>query len=78
MEVIARSAERQIFAPITPDDHAGYIWIVVIYTLIFSILACACRLWIKREKIGADDWLYCAATVSEAAQWPWQHELISL
>jgi hypothetical protein len=58
----------QSFAPIMPYDHAGYIWIVVLYSLIFSLLACITRTYIKKNNLGADDWLYWAATVRAGAR----------
>lgn len=54
------------FAPISRYDQAGIIWIVILYTLIFSTIACATRIYLKHNKLGNDDWLYLAATVSYA------------
>jgi hypothetical protein len=50
-------------APITPYDHAGYIYITVLYSLITSVLAAATRTWLKKNNLHPDDWLYLAATV---------------
>ncbi|KAK4954574.1 hypothetical protein LTR10_008007 [Elasticomyces elasticus] len=57
----------QAFAPIYADNHAGYIYIVVLYSLIFTILACSTRLWIKKNNLGNDDYVYGAASLAVIA-----------
>ncbi|KAF2772120.1 hypothetical protein EJ03DRAFT_267180 [Teratosphaeria nubilosa] len=54
----------QAFAPITSTDHAGYIWVAVLYSLITSVLAAATRTWLKKNNLHQDDWLYLAATIA--------------
>lgn len=57
---------RNSFAPITPDDHAGYIWIATLFGMTMSLLVAATRIWIKKNAFGLDDVLFVAATVSLA------------
>ena len=52
------------FAPITPNDHAGYIWIAALFGITMSLLVAATRIWIKKDAFGLDDTLFVAATVS--------------
>jgi hypothetical protein len=52
------------FSPITPDDHAGYIWIAALLSMTLSLLVAATRIWIKKDAFGMDDTLFVAATVS--------------
>lgn len=52
------------FAPITPDDHRGYLWIAVLYCLTISILVLTTRLWIKKNMLGWDDGFFIAASVA--------------
>jgi hypothetical protein len=52
------------FAPITNDDHSGYLWITSILCLIHSSLVILVRLHIKWNMYGADDVSALIATVS--------------
>jgi hypothetical protein len=52
------------FSPITPDDHAGYIWIATLLSMTISLLVAATRIWIKKDAFGLDDTLFVAAIVS--------------
>lgn len=52
------------FAPITPDDRAGYVWIAALFGMTMSLLVAATRIWIKKNAFGVDDTLFVAATVS--------------
>ncbi|KXJ94953.1 hypothetical protein Micbo1qcDRAFT_216590 [Microdochium bolleyi] len=56
------------FSPIYPDDHAGYIWIVGITALIYSLTATIVRVFIKARLFGTDDYLLVASTVLHVAQ----------
>jgi hypothetical protein len=51
------------FSPITPYDHAGYIWIAALFGMTMSLLVAATRIWIKKDAFGLDDTLFVAATV---------------
>lgn len=51
------------FAEITPDDHAGSIWIASILCLIYSILTLALRGHLRRKVYGWDDYIALGATV---------------
>lgn len=55
------------FSPITPYDHAGYIWIAALFGMTMSLLVAATRIWIKKDAFGRDDTLFVAATVG----WNW-------
>lgn len=51
------------FSPITPYDHAGYIWIAALFGMSMSLLVAVTRIWIKKDAFGLDDTLFVAATV---------------
>jgi hypothetical protein len=51
-------------SPVTPDDHAGKLWIVTILSLIYALHVAGARAFIKRHMFGLDDVLYGMATVS--------------
>lgn len=52
------------FSPIDDNDHAGYVWIVTILGLIYSLLGGLVRARIKWGIHGPDDYLLGMATVS--------------
>lgn len=56
------------FAPITPYNKAGYVWIAVFYGMTVSLLVLAIRLWYKQPAFGKDDSLFIAASVSSKVQ----------
>ncbi|KAI0018941.1 hypothetical protein F4780DRAFT_477633 [Xylariomycetidae sp. FL0641] len=62
------STEGSAFAPIHEDDHAGYIWIVTILSLIYSTSIGAVRAYIKWRLLGIDDYLMGLASVLHIAQ----------
>lgn len=51
------------FSPITPYDHAGYIWIAALFGMTMSLLVAVTRIWIKKDAFGVDDTLFVGATV---------------
>jgi hypothetical protein len=51
------------FALVTENEHAGYLWITSILSLIYASLILVVRLHIKWNLYGADDALATAATV---------------
>ncbi|KAF2656677.1 hypothetical protein K491DRAFT_627820 [Lophiostoma macrostomum CBS 122681] len=51
------------FALVTQNEHAGYLWITSILSLIYTSLTLIVRLHIKWNLYGADDVLASAATV---------------
>lgn len=51
------------FAPITREDHAGYLWVAAMYCIITSGLVFFTRVWIKQNNFGHDDSVFAAATV---------------
>jgi hypothetical protein len=55
------------FAQITPDDHAGSVWIASILCLIYSVLTLALRGHLRLRIYGLDDYIALAATVSNNA-----------
>lgn len=60
--IIDSSAPR--FSPIFANDHAGYIWIVGIVALIYSLMATITRCFVKMRMFGTDDYLLTSAAVS--------------
>jgi hypothetical protein len=54
------------FSPVTPDDHAGQLWIVTILSLTYSTLVVTARGYIKYKMFGFDDILIGLATVSKS------------
>ncbi|KAJ9611637.1 hypothetical protein H2200_004821 [Cladophialophora chaetospira] len=56
------------FAEITPDDHAGTIWIASILCLIYSVLTLALRTHIRLRTYGLDDYIALAATVLQVGE----------
>lgn len=55
------------FSPISPHDHAGYVWIATILGLIYSGLSGLARARIKWGVHGAEDYLLGLATVRAVA-----------
>lgn len=50
-------------SPVTAHDHAGYIWIVTILSLIYSSLATIIRIGVNFRIYGVDDFLLFFAMV---------------
>ncbi|RGP73717.1 hypothetical protein FLONG3_6265 [Fusarium longipes] len=55
-------------SPITPDDHAGKIWILTILSLIYTLHVAVARVYIKYRMFGIDDALYGVAVLLHLAQ----------
>lgn len=53
------------FAPITPNDHSGSIWIPTLLCLVYSVLVVGVRAHLRRKVYGIDDYLILAATVRQ-------------
>lgn len=58
------ASSRPAFAPITADDHAGYLWIITILGAIYTIIVALVRVYVKYRVVGIDDYLLGIATVS--------------
>jgi len=58
------SGDELRFSPIHDNDHAGYIWIVAIMALIYSLAATITRIFIKISMFGTDDYLLVASMVN--------------
>lgn len=56
------------FAPITTDDHAGYVWIATILGITYTLLAAFLRACVKCGMYGWDDILAVTATILHLAQ----------
>jgi hypothetical protein len=56
--------ESNSLSPITPDDHAGKLWILTILSLIYTLQVAVARIYIKYRMFGIDDALYGVAIVS--------------
>jgi hypothetical protein len=54
------------FSPITPDNHAGPVWITALLCLIYSVVTFALRGHLRWKMWGLDDYLALVATVSRA------------
>lgn len=55
---------RPAFSGISPDNHAGYLWIITILGDIYTVLAAFVRIFVKWGLTGIDDYLLGLATVS--------------
>ncbi|KAK4997693.1 hypothetical protein LTR66_002923 [Elasticomyces elasticus] len=53
---------------ITADDHAGWLWIVSLLTLVYPLFTCFVRLYVKRGIYSSDDWTLFASTVLSICQ----------
>ncbi|CEI63703.1 unnamed protein product [Fusarium venenatum] len=60
--------ESNRLSPITPDDHAGKLWIVTILSLIYALHVAVARCYIKYSMLGVDDALYGVAVVMHLGQ----------
>lgn len=67
---------RPAFSAISPSDHAGYLWIIVILGDIYTVLASFVRVFIKWGVFGLDDYLIGLATVSVGAL-PFVHAFLT-
>lgn len=56
------------FSPITVNDHAGYVWIVTILGVTYTISAAILRAWIKWGMYRWDDALGVIGTALHLAQ----------
>lgn len=63
------AATTPAFAPITPDDHRGLVWIATILSFIFVILTFSARLYVRKHMLGRDDYASIAAVVLGIAQY---------
>lgn len=60
---MATPADDNRFSPITPDDHAGSVWIATLLCLVYSVVTLALRGHLRWKMYGVDDYLALAATV---------------
>ncbi|KIW69402.1 hypothetical protein PV04_05281 [Phialophora macrospora] len=56
------------FAQITPDDHAGSVWIASILCLIYSVLTLALRGHLRLRIYGLDDYIALVATLIQVGE----------
>jgi hypothetical protein len=54
------------FSPITPNDHAGSIWIASILCFVYTLITILTRAYLKQKMYGVDDFLILGATVRAA------------
>jgi hypothetical protein len=52
------------FAPVTPDNQSGSVWISSLLCLIYSTLVLVVRGHLRWKMYGTDDWFAAAAVVS--------------
>lgn len=55
---------RPAMSVISPENHAGYLWIVTILGLIYTILVAFARVYVKIRMFGVDDLILGLATVN--------------
>ncbi|UZP32314.1 hypothetical protein NXS19_000130 [Fusarium pseudograminearum] len=60
--------ESNRLSPLTPDDHAGKLWIVTILSLIYTLHVAVARVYIKYRMLGVDDALYGVAVLLHLGQ----------
>ncbi|KIX01115.1 uncharacterized protein Z518_10181 [Rhinocladiella mackenziei CBS 650.93] len=56
------------FSPITPDDHAGSVWIAALLCLVYSVITLALRGHLRWKMYGVDDYLAFAATTIQVGE----------
>lgn len=57
------TVEGDRFSRITPDDHAGSLWIASLLCLVYSIITLALRGHLRWKMYGPDDYLATVAMV---------------
>lgn len=54
---------RPALSPYIPNDRTGYLWIVTILGVIYTVIVAVARLFVKFRVLGIDDYLLGFATV---------------
>lgn len=49
---------------VTDTDHAAWLWISGILSLLYPIISSIIRIHVKRQNYGWDDWVLVGSTVS--------------
>lgn len=62
------STEATRFSPITTNNHVGYLWIVTILGIIYTVLSACLRAYIKWGVYGWDDLCIAVATILHLGQ----------
>lgn len=57
------ASEGHRFAPISPDNHSGSIWIATLLCLVYSFLTISTRAWLRQKMYSVDDLLLVLALV---------------
>lgn len=60
---MATVADDNRFARVTPDNHAGSLWIAALLCLVYAVMTLALRAHLRWKMFGMDDYLAVAATV---------------
>ncbi|KAK5057811.1 hypothetical protein LTR84_011812 [Exophiala bonariae] len=60
---MATVADENRFARVTPDNHAGSLWIASLLCLVYSIMTLALRAHLRWKMFGMDDYLAVAAVI---------------
>ena len=60
---MASSETGHRFAPVTPDDHAGSIWIATLLSLVYTVITLVTRGFLRKQLYGVDDYLILGASV---------------
>ncbi|EHY58391.1 hypothetical protein HRR83_007243 [Exophiala dermatitidis] len=56
------------FSQITPDDHAGSVWIAALLCLVYSVLTLFLRGHLRKKMYGPDDYLALVATLLQVGE----------
>ena len=61
------------FAPVTPDNESGSIWIATLLCLVYSFITVTTRAWLRQKMYGVDDILILLALVCNVIHLPNPH-----
>lgn len=73
---MATEATGDRFAQVTPDNHAGSIWIATLLCLVYTIITILTRGFLRKAMYGIDDYLILGATVCPIMRTPSLNVLI--
>ncbi|EXJ89772.1 hypothetical protein A1O3_02839 [Capronia epimyces CBS 606.96] len=65
---MATNLDQPRFSPITPDDHAGSVWIAALLCLVYSVITLCLRGHLRWKMYGVDDGLALTATVLQVGE----------
>ena len=62
---MASAPDDNRFSPVTPNDHAGSIWIASILCFVYTGITTLTRAYLRQKVYDIDDYLILGATVSQ-------------